>query len=370
MRQNLSISGFRILIAKQKFKSKEMLLMDYYIGLDAHSKTSTFAVVDETGRCTHRREVLTSEASLNSFIKSINGVRNLTFEESTISQWLYLSLREHVDKLIVCNPTKVAKKYGAKTDFIDALHLAQELRTNHLEEVYHDSSHWIELRVTVNSYLALVSEIIRFKNRLKAIFRSFAISTDENSFYKNKKRISELKNDSSKFVATNLFNQIEYLEEEKIKYKLLFEKNKKMYRPIRNLMSIPGISIIRANIIAAIVCQPDRFKNKHQFWGYCMLVRHIQKSGGKIYGNKRFFGRRELRDVFLGAAETALRGDTRLRDYYDAKRAKTNHKNAKVAVAREIAAISLSLLKNCHTYIDNYQEYLKHRESLRKNLNK
>ena len=100
-----------------------------------------------------------------------------------------------------------------------------------------------------------------------------------------------------------------------------------------------------------------------------MLVRHIQKSGGRIYGNKRFFGRHELRDVFLGAAETALRGETRLRDYYDAQRAKTNHKNAKVAVAREIAAISLSLLKNCHTYIDDYKEYLKHRENLRKNLN-
>ncbi|MBK8201533.1 MAG: transposase [Bdellovibrionales bacterium] len=53
-------------------------------------------------------------------------------------------------------------------------------------------------------------------------------------------------------------------------------------------MTIPGISIIRANIIAAIVCQPARFENKHKFWGYCMLVRHIQISGGKIYGNKRF----------------------------------------------------------------------------------
>lgn len=51
-----------------------------------------------------------------------------------------------------------------------------------------------------------------------------------------------------------------------------------------------------------------------------MLVRHIQKSGGKIYGNKRLFGRRELRNVFIGAAESAMRTETRLRDHYDALR--------------------------------------------------
>ena len=121
-------------------------------------------------------------------------------------------------------------------------------------------------------------------------------------------------NTSAKFVAERLFAQVEYLEEEKLKYLDLFRQNKKKYRPIRNLITIPGISLIRSNIITALVCQPSRFENKHKFWGYCMLVRHIQKSGGRIYGNKRVFGRRELRDCFLGAAETAMRGKTSLRD--------------------------------------------------------
>ncbi|MBK8202462.1 MAG: transposase [Bdellovibrionales bacterium] len=53
-------------------------------------------------------------------------------------------------------------------------------------------------------------------------------------------------------------------------------------------MTIPGISIIRANIIAAIVCQPARFENKHKFWGYCMLVRHIQSQAEKSMGTRDF----------------------------------------------------------------------------------
>ena len=106
--------------------------MDYFIGLDAHSTTSTFAVVDEKGKCVLRDTVKTSEQNLFSVIKRVRGVRHLTFEESTISQWLWLSLRDEVDKLLVCNPVYVARKPGAKTDFRDALHLAQELRTGHL----------------------------------------------------------------------------------------------------------------------------------------------------------------------------------------------------------------------------------------------
>jgi transposase len=340
--------------------------MKFYIGLDAHSTTSTFAVLDQDGQCVLRDTVNTSEKNLSQVISKINGERILTFEESTISQWLYLTLRENVDQLVVCNPVYVAKKQGAKTDFRDALHLAQELRCGHLKEVFHSDNHWAQLRMSVSGYIDIVSEIVRFKNRLKAVFRSQAIKTDENNFYKNKERVSELPHESAKFVATNLFNQIEYLESEKIKYLDFFKNNQKKYRPIRNLMTIPGISLIRANIIAALVCQPARFKNKHVFWGYCMLVRHIQISDGRIYGNKRVFGRRELRDVFIGAAESAVRTETTLRDYYDALRAKgTSHKDAKVALARKVASTALSLLKDNEIYNDNYKEYLEERKKLR-----
>lgn len=348
------------------FDQQGVLPMKYFIGLDAHSSTSTFAVLNETGDCVLRKTVDTSEKNLWNVLDSIHGERHLTLEESTISQWLYLTLKEKVEKLIVCNPTYVAKKQGAKTDFSDALHLANELRCGHLKEVFHDNSHWSQLRTSVSGYLDLVQEIVRTKNRLKAVFRKDGKKTDETNFYSNKDRVRDLSNESSKFVSRNLYSQIDFLENEKDKYLELFKSNKHIYRPIRNLMTIPGISLIRANIITAIVCQPARFINKHRFWGYCMLVRHIQISGGKIYGNKRIHGRRELRDVFIGAAESALRTETTLRDYHDCLRVKgVSAKNAKVALARKIAGLALNLLKNNETYNDNYEEYLKERKRLR-----
>lgn len=102
-----------------------------------------------------------------------------------------------------------------------------------------------------------------------------------------------------------------------------------------------------------------------------MLVRHIQKSGGRIYGNKRFYGRRELRNVFVGAAESSMRTETQLRDRYDALRVKgASHRDAKLNVARQIASIALCLLKNNDTYNDNYLEYVKERKELRRQFYK
>lgn len=343
--------------------------MNYYIGLDAHSATSTAVVVNEKGDILCRETFPTTESNLLGFVCKIKGVVHLTFEECHLAQWLYVTLKEHVDHLLVCNPVYVAKKQGAKTDIRDALHLAQELRTGHLKSVYHDQSRWIELRALTNNYLSLIEEIVRTKNRLKAVFRSQAIDTNTCGFYNDKERTKELTNPAARFVAESLFDQVHSLEKFKSEYREYFQKNVKKYRPIKNLTSVPGIDVVRANIIVAVVCMPHRFRNKHQFWGYCMLVRHIQMSGGRIYGNKRVHGRAELRDVFLGAAESALRSETALRDFYESLRARgIHHKDAKIALARKIAALCLCLLKNNDTFKNDYDLQQKQRTETRKTL--
>src|SRR3974390_1396057 len=128
-------------------QSRRDAAMKHYIGLDAHSATCTFVVLDESGNVTHRAMVKTSEGTLLGFLKTLPGEKILAVEESHVSQWVYVLLHEKVDKLIVCNPCKLAKHQGPKTDYRDALRLANELRGNYLKPVYHDESHWIQLRV-------------------------------------------------------------------------------------------------------------------------------------------------------------------------------------------------------------------------------
>jgi hypothetical protein len=64
-----------------------------------------------------------------------------------------------------------------------------------------------------------------------------------------------------------------------------------------------------------------------------------------------------------------MRSNSTLRDYYEALRARgESHQDAKVALARKVASLALSLLNNNETYHDDWKERLRKRTELRKNL--
>lgn len=85
----------------------------------------------------------------------------------------------------------------------------------------------------VYGYLGLIEEIIRTKNRLKAVFRSEAINTLQANFYEiEKDRLKELSHESAQFVAENLFWQIEGLEKRKKECRERLRLYSKKYKPL------------------------------------------------------------------------------------------------------------------------------------------
>src|SRR4051812_28832702 len=127
--------------------------MKRYIGLDVHFQSTTVVVLDPEGNEELRQVIPTKERAIRSLIGSIPSPKSLTFEESSMSRWLVAVLDGTVDELIVCNPVYVTKKTQAKTDYIDALHLAKELRSGNLTPVYHDHKNpLLDLRLLVSAY--------------------------------------------------------------------------------------------------------------------------------------------------------------------------------------------------------------------------
>jgi transposase len=326
--------------------------MATYIGLDGHSKTSTFVTVNESGKVLNQSQVVTCERDLLAYVRGQKGTKKLIFEESHLSQWFFALFSGEVDDLTVCHPGYLGKKQGPKDDLRDATHLANELRCGHVIPVYHDQSRMMELRSLVSAYRDLVHEIVRSKNRYKALFRSEAIKTPGVAVYRSDERIKELSRTTDRFVAEGLLKQIMFLEERKKVFKEQFVKNMKKHPEIARLAQIPGIESVRANIISALICSPERFENKHKLWAYSMLVKHDQQSDGKSYGKIKVMGRVELKEVFLGAAESILQtNEDPLRLYYEHLRRKgCAHHNAKMSLARKIAAICLAVLKNKKSY--------------------
>src|SRR5438445_4918203 len=118
----------------------------------------------------------TQAATILEFFAGLRGTLWVTFEEGTWAAWLYDLLKPHVAKLVVCNPRKNALlKHRTKSDKIDACKLADLLRLNDLEPVYHGETGVRMLRELALSYLTIVKDLSRVMNRLKELDRSRAI---------------------------------------------------------------------------------------------------------------------------------------------------------------------------------------------------
>ncbi len=325
--------------------------MANYIGMDVHSKTCMFVVINSRGKEIATTRVNTSEAEIVKFIRSLRGKKTLTFEESQMSRWLHVFVKDEVDELLVCNPCFIPKKKGPKNDYQDALHLAQQLRGGFLTPVFHDDSALYNLRKVVAAYENIVSELISAKCRYKALFTSRAILLPGTKVFSSDNSAIEQLDESSQFVARSLWSQIQFLRAAKLEYKRIFEGNANFQQPIKLLTSVPGIAATRANIIAAAVVDPKRFPNKNKFWAYCMLVKHDRTSDGKSYGKVTIFGKRSLKGIFMSCAADAMTGTGEFREYSDNQIAKgCDPKAARKNLARKFAAICLAVMKTGKPY--------------------
>ena len=281
----------------------------------------------------------------------------MTFEESTLSQWLYVNLKDEVDKLVVCDPAAINKKPGAKTDKIDAIELADLLRVGRLSPVFHTADERMELRTLVSGYTDLVQSIVRAKNRYKAIFRQAAIRLKGTTSFTDSGWLSELSTKTQQFVAKPLLEQIELLEKHKKRYLRKFRQNLKRFKEMRLIRTIPGFDIIRANQVVGIVVSPHRFANKYHFFSYAMLVKHRQMSDGTSYGNKRAYGKTQLKSIFKMAARNALQTDNAFHRRHQQMLADgAKEQAARNWVARALAATVLAIWKNGTKFEDHYWE--------------
>ena len=306
-----------------------------YIGLDAHSSTCTFCVLDLQGVELETRTIITNGRLIIDYVKSLGKDIHIAFEECDISFWLFDILYKHVSKIIVCNPTANVQYKRAKTDKLDARNLANLLRGGYLKPVFHDGSIREKFRMLVSAYEDTVEESTRIKNRIKAIKR------------RTRSGVKDPVDADAVFVLKQFNERLEDIHRMCDEYKDKLTVQVKHFKETKYLVSIPGIKYIQASKIIAQVVDPRRFKTKYKFFAYCGLVKHPRLSARRSYGSVRIFGNRMLKCVFKMASHAALKGDGCLRQQYDDLRAKgLADKSAKNAVARKIAAITLSVWRN------------------------
>ena len=342
--------------SKQKEINNTKYLEDnyeYYFAMDWSMDTTAIARMRSTSGSAKVIEMPSDLKQIKQYAKQFRGKKILAIEETTGSQWLYVELRSHFDKIIICDPYRNhLLSEGAKNDKIDAKKLCLLLRSGLLKPVYHGLEENYEIRKLVSGYLDLNKSIVRVKNQLSALYRSNGLRDRKVSKY--------LLKGYNRFISDNQFALLETLEEQKQLYLEEFQKLRKQNRDIDNLMSISGVNLKSAVKIYGIVIDPFRFENKYKYWSYCGLVYHIRESNKRLYGRHKGRYHRELKAVYKTAALAAISGNNDIRVYYEwlVRNGFALH-DARHIIARYIAKSTYGMLKS-HT---KYKPY-----SWRKNL--
>jgi hypothetical protein len=147
-----------------------------YIGMDVHQASISVAVRDAAGKLVTESIIETKATTILEFVRGIRGSLWITFEEGTSAAWLYDLLKPHVAGVIVCNPRKNALlNAGSKSDRVDARKLSDLLRVGMLTAVYHGENGVRTLRELGRSYITVNKDLTRVMNRVKALYRSWAI---------------------------------------------------------------------------------------------------------------------------------------------------------------------------------------------------
>jgi Transposase len=92
-------------------------------------------------------------------------------------------------RLVVCDPRKNALlRDGNQNDRVDARNLAELLRTHQVKPVYHEEHGIRTLKELGRSYSTLTQDTTRVMNRIKSVYRSWAIACAGTSVYSRRHR--------------------------------------------------------------------------------------------------------------------------------------------------------------------------------------
>jgi transposase len=304
-----------------------------------------------------------SAARVRRYLQTLKGRVYVTFEEGTQAQWLYDLVRPLVTEVIVCDPRQNRLlAAGNKSDRIDAQKLAELLRNKSLKAVDHGDHGMRILKELVRNYDCLVSDSTRVMNRLKAIYRGRAIACGGHDVYRQDRRtqwLKKLREPGAKQRATFLYEQLAALKPLRHKAKLAMVREARRQAAYPWLMSMPRLGAVSVAQLLAVVGTPHRFRSKRQFWTYVGLAVVTRSTAdhevvnGVLRRSRRPVATRGLnrnhnhllKRVFKNAATSACHSGPFQAAYEARLRQGMDPALARLTIARQLAAITLSIWK-------------------------
>ena len=339
--------------------------MTNYIGIDVHTQSCTVQGMTSRGKLSKQFVVRTNARELICSLEQYARPRIVCFEEGTMSEWLGEMLRPHADAIHVVQPQK---RRGYKSDAEDARALADLARNGPTQTVYKANGQLSELRTAARNYEECQRDLTRAKNRLIAAFRARGVRLPKDySDEDNREEILALLKPPYSTHAEALATRVDAALSAREQAAEWLQSAAAKVSAVKLLATIPGIGMIRAAQIVAIVVSPSRFPSRSKFKSYSGLglrtdnsAEWQENSDGTLERKTRSRKARGLnrnrnailKRVFFGAALTIskMKDHPLAEDFRRHVASGMDERIARATLARRIALVTLAVWRNKEAY--------------------
>lgn len=331
--------------------------MPRFIGCDIHKRHAQFAFLDDQGKLLQQARVECTASALTGFARQHFLPDDRLALEATFHTWAVVDvLQSFLSEIVISNPlrTKAIAAAKIKTDRVDALVLAQLLRSDFLPRVWRPDPETQRRRRLASRRASLVADRTTVKNRLHAILHHRLIPVPVADLF-NRPGIAWLRSlalDADGAAARD--SELRLLESIEAEIAAMDQTLATLAYGdprIKLLMTLPGVDFGVATTVLAALGDLARFRDGAHAASYLGLVPSTRQSGDHCYhGPITRHGNPHARWLLVQAAQHLSAHPGPLGVFFRRLHQKKNRNVAVVACARKLVVIAWHMLTHNEPY--------------------
>ena len=338
-----------------------------YVGMDLHKDSLQMAIVDSRGRVESNSKIPNTFGDIDGFFSDIPRSSGIVMEASSVSEEIFLRLRDSGFKPVLANPfrTKAIAHAKIKTDKIDAEVLAQMLRGGFIPYCHMPSRDILDMRHLIRHRKHMAADHRTLRRRIHAILLAGGIRIDGKPFSKGYVRtlrdLGDYRIDDCLDIMGTMDTCIGRAD------RAIRDQIERWPDDApRLLLTIPGIGPYTAMLIVSEVGDISRFPHSDSLVSYAGLVPSTHSSGNTTYhGHITKRGSEHLRTALVASVQSHRIGDPdgSLSAFYSRIAAKHGNAKAMVATASKLLRVAYWVLKERREYLREPPESGSRRDS-------
>lgn len=325
----------------------------WYVGLDVHSKRSSYCVLDQGGRVVQEKTVKGPVSRVLAELTEVKHQFAIVYEASCNYGYLYDELSRIAWRVEVAHPAqlRVIFKSKRKNDRVDAQKLAKMLILDMVPTVHVPSRGVRAWRGMIEHRMRQIDERTRIKNGLRALLRGRGIEAPKSLWSKAGLAWLEalsLDEPLDAIRRDDLVGRLELVKASVRRVEAALDGIGREHPGVVRLRTIDGVGLRTAEAMVAYIDDPARFRHNKAAGSYFGLVPCQDASAGKSrLGHITHDGPATVRRLLTQAAWQGIRRSPVIRAYFERLRHDDpdRKKIALVATMHYLVRVMLAMLR-------------------------